>query len=451
MSWKYSSQCRGIVLDGAYWCPTKGDTLRPPYGYTASQITSGVLVHGTVYLSDTSGGYVYLYDDDDFSNAPMDGEWHYTNATKFRFRITPVFQTSFPKNNTDFLINGTIEIEYLDMSISGSVVTDSVFRCYVPCHEAPVVSFTFGDEYKSITYNDTLSLNGEINIGYTFRNKLGNMVMGLVALSGQDKEDWLYGHQATVTYNGTTRYYPENFRGSEMMTDTRMTVTYTVDGKSYSQRVACKFYDSFSLIYSTSLTGTPSQPLVVDASGITLNKAYMSATYRYHNNRFEDTTFTSQVSTVSLDGTDLLWSKSSFTQTEVEDLGGNPYSVALVKNTISPSQHLTASITVYLIPKYPDRLIINGSDNTARYYQGENSYFKTPSFTLNAGATKLFTLVYNDGSTIDLSASDLASGYPKYRLTANGANLTADSSIVPSGYTQLCIYIERCGWHISNL
>ena len=264
---------------------------------------------------------------------------------------------------------------------------------------------------------------------------------GDVTLSGSAMNDYLLQNNTEAECEGIRVTFPQgiDMSDSRVHKDYEMNVSYILNNNSstFSINIAVDYFEPMQLIYATTDVGSRQNPLHLGGASLTLPNNFYAARTARHLNRYVHGSFTSTVTQLDITS-ETTASKTTFTRADVEAMNGNPYNVEIEwQYSTSYNYTLTGFIPVYIETLIVTRIAIDSSDTGLNYYQGEDSYFVTPSFD----STATFSLVFHDGSTEVIDPADIVTKEYKLHADDSEAALVAGSSIVGAGYSQLYVHI----------
>lgn len=421
----YIRQNLSIDITTGIYYDSASNTLRVPYGKTPKEALTGCKLKGSVALVDTSGGYYQEYESYSV-NQDIDGNWNSDN--KVNVKATAELQSGTWGKQMTYRAALEFQCEY---PFVDGFDSDSYSSGTAIAYEKVPTDIDFADKWKDLFYGQTNSISSSLILTYD-----GGIPQKLV-----NADTYLSEHNAVISCgNETPVSYPNNFTmlGSTFLKNEPIELTYTLDGGiTFKQYLAVSYFSRIVAYASPLEIGSQDNPIFVYGSGVTLSKSTFMVQAYYEHNSITYDYFTHNTSIV--DATeDSTWSKDTFSVNEVVALGGNPYNITITfAYNVDFEQTLTALLTTYLDVKRISNLILNGADLVPHYYTGEDSYFVTPNFTLSSGYPKLFTIVYNDGTTRNVETSEIVS--TEYKLHADEAEspLVAGTSIIGAGTLQL--------------
>ena len=397
--------------------------LYVPSGTSCSAALKNIKVSGTV----TRYGY-------------NQGQATYVGSASFSATITST-------STVVSVYGGTLTISFVNSTFVGghkNVVLTLVYAgqynnktqtLSVTIYEEPPQSIVLSNANLNYDFADTISLTGAtLTVYYSNSN---------VALTGSSLTSYLTANNAVITYKGNTYSFTTDLdeNHTEFLVDELVVMNYTLEnGGSFAHKFAVSYHDHFTVSANASEVGSVDNWILVDINGITIAKTTFVANVKTHTNTCSNNglSFNSVVTNTNVTSS-AVWSKDEYTYDEVDEMGGVPDNISITY-TDDDSRDFEAFLTVYLKTKTPTIVEVNGSDSTARYYNGEDSYFKEPIFTFEDDDNP-FIFYYEDGTSAYVSALDIADIEYKLHDDDEEDALIEDEDIIPPSATQLYVHI----------
>ena len=419
-------------------------TIRVPTHTHADEALREVIISGTI-KSYQNGNVVMS---EHFSNG-ISSPAHYSDNGKYKFYwgLTFVTQEYIVANSLPVTISMRISVQGSNTGNFGEQTV--TLPITIDVYEAsPQWIMVLDHELNSVNCSQifTFPVNS-IKIHYTNG--------GDVTLSGNAVNQYLIENDTKVQCGEIYLDYPNgiDMSDSRVQQDREMLVSYLLinNGAIIEVYIANDFFTPLQLIYSTSDVGSRSNPLHLSGASLTLPNNFYTARTERHLNKYIHGSFTSTVTALDVTS-DTTPSKTTFTRADVEAMNGNPYMVRIeFAYDVSYEYTLVGLIPVYIETLTVTGIAIDSSDTRLNYYQGEDSYFVTPSFD----STATFSLVFNDGTTEVIDPADIVTKEYKLHADDSEAALVGGLSIVAAGYSQLYVHIVlqdgRAGYGAYNI
>lgn len=387
-------------------------------------------------------------------------EKHYTNGS---VSILAEQDITVNANATNFTVGETDNCNFLmnfNKIINGAngfVTTTDYIRIVLMFQHSEILASTSSSNFyeEPIDKISVVASVGHFTAGENIAFKSGELLSvkratGRVDLIPYNEIDTFLTQRACYASCGNVgASYPTKIKAKDIMQDGLITIVYTLaDGNSFEQKISISYYEPLlSLSFDVAEVGSQNAPIYVGEDGKTIEKNNFSAFGIHHNNNTSgNTTITYEDVTE-----DAVWSKDTYTQEDVEELSVDPDTLTrnpdqvLIQYTAEDGQVISNYLNIYLEINEPREVIINGSDQRQNYFEGQNSYFVEPVFTLQSGKTNLYSIRYVDGSTEDIDlTTDVEDGYPKFGKMENGlfTELEDGVDILPNTHNGDKLYVQ---------